>query len=106
MKHAGNARRAALRLILLTLAPVCAAGLLGLALSFAGGKAGLWSGLVELWTSILAGVWVLFSIFTCYFFRDPDARTPDGPGLVVCPGHGKIDAVDKLPDSPFPGGPC
>jgi hypothetical protein len=35
-----------------------------------------------------------------------NAKTPDGPGLVVCPGHGKVDAIDKISESQFPGGPC
>jgi phosphatidylserine decarboxylase len=106
MNYAGEARRAALRLILLTLAAVAAVGMLGLALGWAGTLAKL-LGIVVVWLAfILAGVWILFAFFTLYFFRDPNAKTPDGPGLVVCPGHGKVDAVDKLTQSQFPGGPC
>jgi phosphatidylserine decarboxylase len=106
MKHSREARRAALRLIFLTLAVVGAVGLLGVALGWAGALAKFLSGVVVMLAFGLAGVWVLFVLFTCYFFRDPDAKTPEGPGLVVCPGHGKIDAVEKLPESQFPGGPC
>jgi phosphatidylserine decarboxylase len=106
MKHAAEARRAALRLILLTLAALCAACLLGLAISWAVGKPGLLAGLLGVFIPLLAGMWILFALFTLYFFRDPDARTPDGPGQVICPGHGTIDAVGRLPDSQFPGGPC
>jgi phosphatidylserine decarboxylase len=106
MNYAGEARRAALRLILLTLAAVVAVGVLGLVLGWAGTLAKL-LGIVVVWLAfILAGIWILFAIFTFYFFRDPNAKTPDGPGLIVCPGHGKVDAVDKLPQSQFPGGPC
>lgn len=106
MKHSGEARRAALKLILLTLIAVCAVGMLGLVLGWAGALAEL-LGKVVLWLSVVvAGLWVLFSLFTFYFFRDPDAKTPDGSGLVVCPGHGKVDVVDKLTQSQFPGGPC
>ncbi len=100
MKHAGEARRAALRLIILALAAVCAAALLGLAL------AGFLAGAGKILASVLAGAWLLFALFTLYFFRDPDAKTPGGPGLVVCPGHGRVDAVDQLSESRFPGGPC
>jgi phosphatidylserine decarboxylase len=106
MKHSGEARRAALRLILLTLAVVGAVVVLGLVFGWVGAVAKFLSSLVGLLASVLAGVWVLFALFTCYFFRDPNAKTPDGPGLVVCPGHGKIDAVEKLAESQFPGGPC
>jgi phosphatidylserine decarboxylase len=106
MKHKGEARRAALRLILLTLAGVGAVAMLGLALGWAGALAQV-LGKVVVWSAfVLAAVWILFSLFTLYFFRDPNAKTPDGPGLVVCPGHGKVDAVDKLSESQFPGGPC
>src|SRR5580698_1530972 len=98
MKHTGEARRAALRLIFLTLAAVCAVGLAGVLARFLGGVA-------VVLAVVLAWVWVLFVLFTLYFFRDPDARTPDGPGLVVCPGHGKVDLVDQLSTSQFPGGP-
>ena len=106
MKHAGEARRAALRLIFLTLAAVGAAGLLGLVLALAGTVAKFVGGLVVSCSFVLAGAWALFALFTLYFFRDPNAKTPDGPGLVVCPGHGKIDAVEQLSASQFPGGPC
>jgi phosphatidylserine decarboxylase len=106
MKHAGEARRAALKLIFLTLAAVCAAGLLGLALGWAGALAKFLGGVMLFLAAVLVVVWVLFALFTLYFFRDPNAKTPDAPGLVVCPGHGKIDAVDQLSQSSFPGGPC
>jgi phosphatidylserine decarboxylase len=106
MKHAGEARRAALKLIFLTLAAVFAVALLGRVLGWAGALAQV-LGKVVVWSAFgLAGVWILFALFTLYFFRDPNAKTPDGPGLVVCPGHGKVDAVDQLPQSQFPGGPC
>ncbi len=106
MNYTGEARRAALRLILLTLAAVCAVGLFGFVLGWAGALARFLGGAALVVACVLGAVWVLFALFTCYFFRDPNAKTPDGPGLVVCPGHGKVDLVDKLPESQFPGGPC
>jgi phosphatidylserine decarboxylase len=106
MKYAGEARRAALRLIFLTLAAVCTVVLLGLVLGWAGALARFLAGVVGCLAPFLAAIWFLFTLFTLYFFRDPDAKTPDGPGLVVCPGHGRVDAVDKLSESQFPGGPC
>lgn len=96
MKHKGQARRAALRLILLTLLGV--AVLCGLAM-FAGPLAAIIAG-------VLGAIWFLFVLFTLYFFRDPTARTPDAPGLVVSPGHGKVDVVDQIDQAPFLGGPC
>jgi len=54
----------------------------------------------------IIGVWVLFAIFTFYFFRDPDANVPMGANLVVSPGHGKVDAVENFAEAEFMGGPC
>ena len=56
---------------------------------------------------IIAGVlWVLFTAFTLYFFRDPNANTPQLPGLLVSPGHGKVDAIEQLTDSKISSAPC
>jgi phosphatidylserine decarboxylase len=106
MNHAGKARRAALRLIFLTLAAVGAVALFGLALGWASALAEFLGRVVVVLALVLAGVWFLFALFTLYFFRDPNAKTPDGAGMVICPGHGKVDVIDKLSSSQFPGGPC
>ena len=57
-------------------------------------------------TSVLGGLWVLFVIFTFYFFRDPDPLSPTGPGLVIAPGHGKVDTIDTTTENEFMGGEC
>jgi phosphatidylserine decarboxylase len=49
---------------------------------------------------------VLCVLFTLRFFRDPTARTPGTPGIIVSPGHGKVDCLDRLDDLPLLGGPC
>lgn len=54
----------------------------------------------------LAGLWVLFALFTFYFFRDPDPRVPSGKNLVIAPGHGKVDAIDTTTEPDFMGGEC
>lgn len=51
-------------------------------------------------------MFVLLVLFTLYFFRDPTARTPRTPGVIVSPGHGKVDVVDRLDNPPFLNGPC
>jgi phosphatidylserine decarboxylase len=106
MKHKGKARRAGLKLILLMLAAVVAVGLFCMALGWTGVLTRFLGGAVLALALCSIGAWFLFALFTLYFFRDPDAKTPGGPGLVVSPGHGKVDVVEKLADSQFPGGPC
>ncbi len=55
---------------------------------------------------VLVGVWVLFALFTFYFFRDPDPLVPSGKNLVIAPGHGKVDAIDTTTEPDFMGGEC
>src|ERR1035438_8023051 len=96
MKHAGQARFAALKLILWSLLLACVLDGIATALHFP-------------WKVITVGllaVWVLFVLFTLYFFRDPTASTPTEPGLVVSPGHGKVDCIQQLDNSVYMGGPC
>ena len=99
MKHSGKAVAAALQLI----------GLSG---------AGLLILLLVAWLAahaaafILAGagtlgvLWLLFVVFTVYFFRDPDPAVPTGKNLVVAPGHGKVDTIDTTTEPEFLGGEC
>ena len=56
--------------------------------------------------STLLVLWVLFVIFTFYFFRDPDPATPAGANLVIAPGHGKVDTIDTTTEPNFMGGEC
>ena len=51
-------------------------------------------------------LWALFVVFTFYFFRDPDPLPPTGPGLVIAPGHGKVDTIDTTTETDFMGGEC
>jgi phosphatidylserine decarboxylase len=57
-------------------------------------------------SAVLFGLWVLFALFTFYFFRDPDPMTPTGKNLVIAPGHGKVDAIDTTTEPDFMGGEC
>ena len=51
-------------------------------------------------------LWALFVVFTFYFFRDPDPLPPIGPGLIIAPGHGKVDTIDTTIETDFMGGEC
>lgn len=99
MKHSGKARKAAFKMIfytLIVLVALLAAAVLGWLISTA---------IVAVWGFILA-VWVVFALFTLYFFRDPTAQVPVGANLVVAPGHGKVDVVDTTTETQFMGGDC
>src|SRR5579872_7147148 len=100
MKHSGKARKAAFKLIILTFI----VGFVIWALMAVG----------SLITAILSAIavpaliiiWVLFCIFTLYFFRDPNPKVPPGPNLVLAPGHGKVDTIDTVTEPEFMGGEC
>jgi len=49
---------------------------------------------------------ILFSAFTLYFFRDPNAKVPAGAGLIVAPAHGKVDVIDETIEPQVMGGGC
>jgi len=99
MKHVGKAQQAAVRLILRTLGAVAvllAVSLLAQATgSFVVGMA-----------VVLLVLWVLFALFTLYFFRDPEPKAPAGLEAIVSPAHGTVDVVDETTEAAFMGGPC
>lgn len=99
MKHSGKARTAAFKMIFVTLVLVVLVPIAGVLATVIG-----LSLLALFW--ILLAVWFVFALFTLYFFRDPNARVPAGPGLVVSPGHGKVDVIDTLTEPQFMAGEC
>jgi phosphatidylserine decarboxylase len=98
MKHSGRARKAAFKLIIFSFI----AGFVIWALLFVGSIAA--AVLATIFVPVLLVVWIAFTIFTLYFFRDPNARAPMGAGLVLAPGHGKVDAIDATTEPLFMGG--
>lgn len=91
--------QAALKLIfwsLLVVVGVCALGII----------AEYVSALVAAAQYALLGVWAVFAAFTLYFFRDPNPKVPAEPGVVLSPGHGKVDVVDETTEPEFMGGKC
>jgi len=51
-------------------------------------------------------IWLFFSVFTLYFFRDPTAQVPTAPGAIVAPAHGLVDCVEETTEPEFLGAPC
>ncbi len=100
MKHSGKALLAALKLIGWSGAAVLAV----LVVAFLGKVIGTF--VLDYLTWVLLAMWVVFALFTFYFFRDPDAMVPTGKNLVIAPGHGKVDAIDTTTEPEFMGGEC
>lgn len=117
MKHSGKAALAALRLIGLSGAAVLAllaAAFLGRIIAFVAfrlfrlpfGLDVAFQGMPDCLIWVLISLWVLFTLFTFYFFRDPNPMVPTGPDLVIAPGHGKVDVIDVTTETEFMGGEC
>jgi phosphatidylserine decarboxylase len=99
MKHSGKARKAAFKMILVTLILVLLVPIIGLLATVLGGAMVAVSFFIFL-------AWLVFALFTLYFFRDPNPKVPIGPNLVVSPGHGKVDVIDTTTEPKFMGGEC
>jgi len=99
MKHKGKATQAALKLIFWTLVALLGVVVIGIASILVGtflkGIAGF-----------LFGLWLLFSLFCLWFFRDPDPSIPSDANAIVAPAHGKVDLIDETAEPEFLRGPC
>lgn len=99
MKHTGKARKAAWRMLIITLILVALVPIIGFLAAAVG------TAMVGI-SIFLVGVWVVFAIFVLYFFRDPNPNVPAGANLVLSPGHGKVDVIDTTSEARFMGGEC
>src|SRR5260221_6894196 len=99
MKHSGKARQAAFKILFWTLLGL-------LALFVAGIVATLLSLAVTIIAPTLVGLWIVFALFTLYFFRDPNPTVPPGKNLVLSPAHGKVDAIGETVEPYYMGGRC
>ena len=99
MKHVGKASKAAQKLILWTfIALVVITG--GSVLAMILGS------LIASFAMGLFVLWIVFVLFTLYFFRDPNPTVPKAPEAIVSPAHGKVDLIDETTEPEFIGGPC
>lgn len=55
-------------------------------------------------TFALSLIFGVLTIFTVFFFRDPERTIPLAPGVLVAPADGKIVAIDTLETHPHIGG--
>ena len=99
MKYSGRARKAAFRLILISLVLVLVIDIIAGVVTPAGA-------IRTAVCSFFGFLWILFVLFTLYFFRDPNARVPNGPNNVLAPGHGKVDFIGTTTETDFMGGEC
>jgi len=99
MKHSGKALRAGFRLIFWTLALLLGIFVIGV-------LATVVASLVATIAIGLVAVWILFALFTLYFFRDPNPLVPAAANLAVSPAHGKVDVIDEVTEPEFMGGNC
>jgi len=99
MKHTGKATKAALKMIIITLVLVMLVPVIGALAAAIGGA------MIAV-SIFFVLAWLLFALFTLYFFRDPNPKVPAGTGLVVSPAHGKVDVVDTTTEPKFMNGEC
>lgn len=99
MKHAGKPRRAALKIILWTLVLLAGIFVVGVIATIVGT-------MIAAAIGVLLGLWLVFALFTLYFFRDPTPKAPAISNAIVAPAQGKVDLIDETTEPMFMGGRC
>jgi phosphatidylserine decarboxylase len=105
-KHAGRALKAGLRIIFWTLVLVLAVLAAGALAIFVSKWIVAISEHMVLISEVLLGLWVVFALFTLYFFRDPRSLESGIPSAIVAPAHGKVDVIDTTTEPEHMGGSC
>src|SRR2546423_5997346 len=97
--NSGNANKAAIRLILWSLAAL--AGL------FAAAWVGFYVGAFVLaHPALFIAPWALFLAAVLWLFRDPDPIEPSDLNVIVAPAHGKVDVIEDSSENEFMKGAC
>jgi phosphatidylserine decarboxylase len=81
------------------------AHLVCLGLSWMGSRL-CWSCPLQFVFPALALLTGLFTVFSLYFFRDPERVTPAGDQLVVSPADGKVLAIEQVEEPDYIKGPA
>ena len=97
--NSGHANRAAVRLILWSVA-----GLAGLFLAAWVGS--VLGALILSFHKIFLVLWAVFLIVVLYLSRDPDPVDPSDLKAVVSPAHGRVEAIENKVDNDFMSGAC
>jgi phosphatidylserine decarboxylase len=105
-KHAGKPAKAALRIIFWTLVFVLALLAAGAVALFISKWIVAISDALVTFSGGLIGLWILFTLFTLCFFRDPKPMESSIPNAIVAPAFGKVDVIDETNEAEFMGGPC
>ncbi len=100
MKYSGKARRAAFKIVFISLIAGFVLWALIAFISVVG------TILAAVSIPVLIVLWLLFAVFTFYFFRDPNPGVPVGANLVISPAQGKVDVIDTTTEPLFMGGEC
>jgi phosphatidylserine decarboxylase len=95
----GNANKAAIRLLLWSVA-----GLAGLFVAAWVGQ--VLGGFILAYHQIFLGLWAVFVIAVLYLSRDPDPVEPNDLLAIVSPAHGKVDVIEEAVENEFMRGPC
>lgn len=49
----------------------------------------------------LTVIFLLATVFTLYFFRDPERFIPDDPNALISPADGKVIVIERVSENPF-----
>ena len=65
-----------------------------------------WGAPAKVFLVVLAFLWLAMAVFTLNFFRDPTARPPAEPGVILAPAYGTVDVIDETTEPEVMGGRC
>ena len=64
------------------------------------------AGLLSSILMVLSVLFALLTLFSIFFFRDPERNVPQGGGLVVSPADGRVLGVEEIEETEYIAGPA